>query len=89
VQVVNIREPVQLFELVDQPPESWDLLRTHYEQALDRFERSNFRTAASLLSSTLTDFSDDGPSLLLLSRAVNALVDGPEASHPVWELPGK
>ena len=35
------------------------------------------------------DLPDDGPSLVLMSRAVNALVSGQDAQHPVWDLPGK
>ncbi len=36
----------------------------------------------------LGTFPDDGPSLILLARAANAIVQE-AAFDPVWELPGK
>ena len=42
-----------------------------------------------ILGSLLGEVTDDGPSLVLMSRAVNAMVGGPEETHPVWDLPGK
>ena len=32
---------------------------------------------------------EDGPALLLLSRAVQCMVEEPDPFDPVWVLPGK
>ena len=37
----------------------------------------------------LADEREDGPALVLLQRAVNALVEGPGEGHPIWDLPGQ
>ncbi len=88
IRVVNVQEPVAIYEL--RPNASVELsgLIDPYEQALDHFEKAEYRQAAALLTRTLTTCPDDGPSLLLLSRVVNAMTaTGP--TDPVWELPGK
>jgi hypothetical protein len=64
-------------------------LREGYEAALAAFEANNLESAARMLGGLLDAHRDDGPSLLLLSRAVNALLPGTPAFDPVWELPGK
>jgi adenylate cyclase len=89
----NIPEPVDLFELdgagrIDMP--GW---KEEYERALEMFEEKEFRPAASILASILAQrramHLEDQPALVLLSRAVNAMVDGPAAQHPVWRLADK
>ena len=90
VQVVNIAEPVDLFELDC----SGDATRraelfTRFEEALTAFEAREFSTAARLLGGILGSFPGDGPTLVLLSRAVAAMVDEPKDFTPVWRLPGK
>jgi adenylate cyclase len=89
VRVVNIRAAVDLYELVSGPPPGWAELRDGYEAALTAFEANNLESAARMLAGLLDAYRDDGPSLLLLSRAVNALLPGSPAFDPVWELPGK
>src|SRR5262249_62250539 len=88
VRVVNIQAPVVLYELVAPgqvgPPD----LKAGYEKALDEFEKQNFRVAARLLG-PLVEHGTDGPSLVLMSRTVNALVAESNDFDPVWELPGK
>ena len=42
-----------------------------------------------VLFQVLTDHPDDGPSLVLLSRAIAQRDHDPAAFDPVWELPGK
>ncbi|SFH71189.1 adenylate/guanylate cyclase domain-containing protein [Planctomicrobium piriforme] len=86
-QVVNMDEPVALYELfVTAPPEP---LIHDYAAALSSFEKREFRAAAHLTARLLEQFPDDGPSLVLLSRAVQALVDGPSKDHPLWKLTEK
>jgi adenylate cyclase len=91
VRVINIKDPVYLYEVVDPEtfPEDWEALRSRYEEALEAFEEKQFREAARGLGDLLIRFPDDAPSLILMQRAVNGLVKGAETDHPVWELPGK
>jgi adenylate cyclase len=89
VRVVNINEPVTVFELAPrEAPNIADLL-SGYEYALTLFEKKEFRQTASILGKLLPEFPNDGPSLVLMTRAVQCLVEEPEKFDPVWELPGK
>lgn len=87
-RVVNIREPVVLHELCDQSAAAGEL-NTVYQQALKQFESSDFAAAARTLTELLVRFPKDGPTLVLLSRVVSALVDGKPEDHPVWNLTRK
>ncbi len=89
VEFVNISESAPLFELNPPDVENPQLLCEQYEVAIKEFEAKNFRKAARQLSEILGTWPNDGPSLLLLKRSVNALVDGPEPKHPVYILEGK
>ncbi|WP_197446349.1 adenylate/guanylate cyclase domain-containing protein [Tautonia plasticadhaerens] len=99
VRVVNIDDPVNLYEIVDSSrfatldPEryqgDWNELRIRYEAALSAFDDEQFNLAAQTLGNLLTDFPKDGPSLVLLRRAVDGLIEGPDDAHPIWNLPGK
>lgn len=86
VRVHNIQEPVELFEPL---PENQLALQGAYERALDLFEEKAFAQAASVLGRMLTEYPKDGPTLLLLSRTVQSLVNGAEEDHPVWVLQNK
>jgi predicted Zn-dependent protease len=89
VRVVNIEKPVNLYELVPHGAEIWLDVKTRYEQALESYEQGKFRPAARMLGSLLAQHPDDAPALLLLARAVNAMVEEPIKFSPVWDLPGK
>ncbi len=89
VKVNNILEPVELYELATAGRENWSGLREAYEQALVEFERQNFTKASSILGNIFLEYPNDGPSLLLMSRAVSAMLDETAPFDPVWELPGK
>jgi adenylate cyclase len=89
VRVVNIAKPVNLYELVAQGTLGWLDLKTQYERALEAYEQEHFRVAAKMLGLLLGQYPDDAASLVLLSRAVNALVDETAKFNSVWELPGK
>jgi adenylate cyclase len=86
VRVVNINEAIDLYELAKDAAGPWKKLREGYEQALRQFERRNFQASAGILGRLLEEHPNDGPSLLLLSRAVNAMINGPDADHPVWTM---
>ena len=88
VEVVNIADPVDLYELVPPGQPGWSELQQSYERGLTAFEAREFRTAARILGNVVTEHPDDGPSLALLARAVNCLVE-PSHFDPVWKLPGK
>jgi adenylate cyclase len=88
VRVVNIEAPVDLYEIVPTADERWCELRDRYETALDAMERKEFFTATKYLGNLVADYPNDGPSQLLLARAVNALISRDDFNH-VWELEGK
>jgi adenylate cyclase len=88
-RVVNIAQPVELYELARPGQPSWAELRQGYEEALNAFETRDFRGAARLLGNQLARFPNDEPSLVLLSRSVNAMLDKSGDFDPVWQLPGK
>jgi adenylate cyclase len=88
VKVINIEQPVELYELALPDRPGWSEARAEYEQALAEFERQRFREA-SLRLAGLRGRQDDGPALVLLARAVNCMVEVPSPFDPVWVLPGK
>jgi hypothetical protein len=88
-RVVNIKEPVELFELAHAAKPVWSPLQMEYESALSKFETGNFRTAIRVLGNLLNEHPEDGPALVLLSRAVGCMVQDPGPDFHLWELPGK
>lgn len=93
VRVVNIAEPIVLYELAARPGEPWSDVCVSYDQALRLFEQQQFSKATAALGRLLDRYPDDGPSIVLLSRAATLLAEhlaAPGAAFsPVWELPGK
>ncbi len=89
VRVNNITEPVELYELRGCNDAAWVSLKAGYELALTAYEAEEFGRAVRGLGNLLADHPGDGPSLVLLSRAVNALVEEPKPFDAVWPLPGK
>lgn len=89
VRVVNIGKAVQLYQLCMDGTDQTRKLCQQYEEALKKFEASEFTNAAHIISDVLREHPTDRPSLLLLSRAVDQLVHGSEAFDGVFELPGK
>jgi adenylate cyclase len=88
-RVVNIAEPVNLYELVGQGTAVWKDLKTGYEEALSHYESKEFRPAARILGRLCTEHPHDGPALFLMSQAVRCMVEEPAVFDPVWVLPGK
>jgi adenylate cyclase len=89
VRLVNVDEPVDLYELSAADHPSWQQAKTEYEKALELFEQKEFRLAAGVLGSWRAAMPDDGPALILLHRAIQCEVEEPEPFDPIWELPGK
>lgn len=89
VRMVNIDGPVELCEIFTPDRMGWEELKQTYEDALAAFDRRDFGPAARALSNLRFRFPDDGPSLVMLSRVVNAMVEESATFDPVWKLPGK
>jgi adenylate cyclase len=89
VRVVNIAEPVDLYELNAADRPGWAEARVEYEKALELFEKKQFLMAARALGNWRARMPDDGPALVLLHRAIQCEVEEPDPFDPVWELPGK
>jgi adenylate cyclase len=87
VQLVNIAQPIELHELVLESDPSDFFSR--YEEALEAFESGDFAKTTRILGSVLDVRPGDGPSLVLLSRAVEALLSPPADFSPVWQLSAK
>lgn len=88
VRVVNIEKPVDLYELVAVADQDWCQLRDRYEEALGHLERSEFLLATKCLGNLVAEYPNDGPTQLLLSRAVAALIS-PEDFDFVWAFESK
>ncbi|MES2793246.1 MAG: adenylate/guanylate cyclase domain-containing protein [Planctomycetota bacterium] len=89
VRVINIPEPVELYEVQRNVTNEWRDLTRSYEEALNLFERQQFHRAVKILGAILNDYPHDGPSIVLLSRASKELVEPSPYFDPAWELPGK
>jgi adenylate cyclase len=89
VKVVNIEAPADLYELNVAGLTEWDVRRREYEAALTSFEQREFPLAARTLGNHRLKYGDDGPSLVLLSRAVQGMLHGPADGHPVLVLANK
>jgi adenylate cyclase len=87
IRVVNIVEPIELFDLPAVVDASWRSLKASYDLALTAFEAHDYRGAMRRLIECLEVVPDDGPSILLLSRSVTALGEAP--TDTAWVLPGK
>ena len=88
-RVVNIKEPVDLYEVDAVSSEERRAFFRESEAALDALEAGAFADAARRSGVLLPDYPGDGPLLLVLSRASTALVNRGAGFDPVWEPPGK
>src|SRR5262249_50495348 len=81
-RVVNIAEPIELFELF--PPDQSDVpeLCAAYAAALAAFEAREFRKATGILGRHVATHREDGPAFALLARAIAYFVDEPETFDP-------
>jgi hypothetical protein len=88
-RVVNIAEPIELYEL--HPPDQPEAreLCSAYEEGLAAFEAREFRKATGILGRLVSVYRDDGPSFALLARAIACYVDEPETFDRAFRLPGK
>lgn len=91
VRVRNIAEPIELHELFGAGRSGWVDLKIRHEEALEHFENGRFTQAAAVLGDLLVAYPGDGPSLLLMSRVVAAMMATSvgDAFDPIWDLPGQ
>jgi adenylate cyclase len=90
VRVVNVQQPVMVYELVQGNEPSWAQLKQDYEEALSLFESGpdHLEKAARILGRLVTPFGLTGPTLFLMSRILGAMQDR-AAWSDVCVLPGK
>jgi adenylate cyclase len=88
-RVTNIDAPVDLYEIEPFGNEQRRNLFAETETALDELEGGYFAAAARRAGALLGAHSGDGPALLILARAADALVKGGAGFDPVWTPPGK
>jgi adenylate cyclase len=89
VRVVNIEAPIMLYELCPVETAETTQLCQQYEEALGSFEKQELAHSINVLSDILRAHPKDGPTLLLLARAVEYLQHRDKPFDPVFELPGK
>lgn len=92
VKVQNIQEPVELWELAPADRPDWEELAERYQEAAEHFEAGSFNRASAVLGELLVRYPEDGPSLMLMSRVVEAMLgkrSEEKEFDSVWELPGK
>jgi len=88
-RVVNIEEPVDLYEVERAGSEERRAFFAESEAALEALEHGDFAAAARSAGSLLAAHSGDGVSLLTLARATDALVKAGASFDAVWIPPGK
>ncbi len=86
VKAVNIGEPVTLYEVAPPGHPNWGAFRAEYERALEAFERRQYAQAGAVLGPLLLQYPEDGPSHLLLSKALAAHFQPDEVGTAI-ELP--
>jgi adenylate cyclase len=89
VRLKNIENPVELFELVANPGPKWNQFASDYENALIAWEKHDLSRAIELLSQLIAEYKTDGPTMVLLSRAVDAWSNAQDDYDAVWTLPSK
>lgn len=89
VRVFNIEEPTDLYEVAESQQTSWIPYRDTYAEALDALERDDCTTAIHLAGKLVKYLPDDGPTLLLLSRAIDRARNPDTPLDPIWSLDRK
>jgi adenylate cyclase len=91
VTVVGMDHAVRIYEIVDLPANDreWKRLCADFEAVLQDFEEGSHRESVRRLGQMLSNNSNDGPSLMLLQRAVTALANPGDVFDPIYHLPTK
>jgi adenylate cyclase len=88
-RVVNIAEPVDLFEIAAAGNAEREAFFRESQAALEALERGDFRAAVTIAEALLEQHPSDGPLRLTLTRAAHQLASIDAPFDPVWTLPGK
>jgi adenylate cyclase len=88
-RVVNIEAPVDLYEVERVGDGARKAFFAASQGALEALEAGRFAEAARAAGTLLTANAGDGPLLLVLARAADALVRGGVGFDAVWTPPGK
>jgi adenylate cyclase len=88
-RVAGIEEAVDVYEVERAGAPQRRAFFADSEAALDALEAGDWTAAARLAGQQLSQHSNDGPLLLILARAAEALVKGGAGFDPVWTPPGK
>lgn len=83
VSMVNIPHPVDLYQLFREGNKEIEKFCADYETALLHYENQEFRESARLAGEILADHRDDRPTIILLQRAIDCLVDPDNFSKAV------
>ena len=89
VRVVNIHEPVDLYEIAATAEANWVDSAKAYEEALRALENDECHRAVEIAGSLMRDMPSDVPTLSLLSRAVDRLRNPELPFDPIWQLNAK
>jgi adenylate cyclase len=88
-RVVNIDEPVDIYEVADGGSAEPEAFFRKSEAALELLEQREFSKAAGAASTLLQQHPGDGPLRLTLARAAAMLVNEEAHFDPIWVPPGK
>ena len=89
VRVVNIQQPVDLYELPSPVPDNWQSRSLQYEAALTALENQNLGEARELASKLAADFPNDNAAAALVNRIGEIQQTGNPSDTGIWHLPGK
>ena len=87
--MVNIEQPVDLHELDAGEDPKRAMLFARDGDAFAAHERGRSSAAAREIGDLLAEFPIDGPSLMLLTRTVDAMAQDLAEPPLVWTLPGQ
>ena len=88
-RVIGMEGSVTLYELGSKQDASQAALWRDYEKALLSYENGEHREAALAFSDLAKRYPKDGPSLMMLVRAVQELANPQDHFDPVWVAPSK
>jgi adenylate cyclase len=89
VKVINIEHPLDLYELVPNPPVDWETHCSRYHEVLAALESKNLALAGDLIIKMGEDFPNDAAVTALANRIAEARLAQPTSDSEVWHLPGK
>ena len=89
VRAVNIAHPIDLYEVVAQPPLDWKERRQSYGAALLALEQENWSDALRSAQRLAADYPHDTAAAALLKRVEAAERTSKLGDTSVWQLPGK